>query len=271
VIEMIKSLLALDENLASSIALRYASKMGELLPLQLQASHVEIPDEKLQPAGGEGWVRRTWEKGLQDAGLLAIQRLLNTEKVFCPFIGAPKVFVGDRDSTLLEELRTGNYDLFIEGNLNTSNIHDFYKLISSRLYAKAPCPIMVVKNLVTNNHVALLCGDGVDHLTFIPQTLRILSSDDIDFSLLYYRFQENEKPVFMDKHEAGSTLLEAEAILQENQKRPLSSEVISGTPEQVASLLRKYSVVASSFPTRKGPRLELLAQCPSPVLLCKTK
>lgn len=263
-------LLALDENLASSIALRYASQLVNILALQLQAGHVEAPDKK-QHSGGTGWVRRTWERGLQEAGQQAVQRLLNTEKVPCPFIGSPKVFIGDRDDVFLEELRHGDYDLFIEGNLNTSNITDFYELISSPLYTKTPCPIMVVKNLVSSDSVALLCGDGVDHMTVIPKALSLLKGDKINFDLIFYRYQETEPSFSMDKNEAGSVLVDAEKLLAAENIRPANSLVVSGTPESVAAILKRYRLVASSFPVRKTPRLELLAQCPSPVLLCKSQ
>lgn len=265
---MIKGLLALDENLASSIALRYAARMIEILPLQLQAGHVETRDEK-QHSGGRGWVRRTWEREIKEAGHQSIQRLLNTEKVPCPFIGPLKVFVGDRDDRILEELRNGNYDLFMEGNLNTPNSSDFHSLIRSRLYAKTACPVLVIKNLVATENALLLCGDGVDHTTIIPRALRILDGGNMNIDLLLYRYQENDEPVFMNKNEAGSTLAESEALLAEHDVQPASSLAVSGTPEKVAELLKKYSVVFSSFPTRKTPRLELLAHCPSPVLLIK--
>ncbi|MFH1216423.1 MAG: hypothetical protein V1706_07975 [Pseudomonadota bacterium] len=265
---MNKGLLALDENLASSIALRYAARLVEILPLQLQAGHVEIPDAK-QQLKGTGWVRRTWEQGVMDAGHQAIQRLLNTEKVGCPFVGIPKVFVGDRDGELLEELGNGGYDLFVEGYLNTSNADDFYKLVSSPLYAKSPCPMMVVKNLVSGNRVALLCGDGVDHKALIPGALKLLNGDGLDFDLLYYRYQENESLVLLEKEEAGSVLSEAEEMLRAAKRQVMSSQAVCGTPEGVAGMLKKYMVVVSSFPLRKSPRLELLAQCPSPVLFFK--
>jgi hypothetical protein len=263
-------LLALDENLASSIALRYASQLVNMLTLQLQAGHVEMPDKK-QHSGGTGWVRRTWERGLQDAGQQAVQRLLNTEKVPCPFIGSPKVFIGDRDQEFLEELRSGAYDLFIEGNLNTSDINTFYELISSPLYAKTPCPIMVVKNLVNSDSVALLCGDGVDHQTVIPMALKLLKSDTMKFDLIFYRYQESEATVSTNKQEAGSILIDAEKLLEDAHIVPANTMMITGTPESVAAMLKKYCLVATSFPARKSPRLELLAQCPSPILLCKTK
>ncbi len=270
VIDMNMGLLALDENLPSSIALRYASQLVEILALQLQAGHVEVPDKK-RHSGGTGWVRRTWERGLLEAGHQAVQRLLNTEKVPCPFIGSPKVLIGDRDNAFLEELRNGGYDLFIEGNLNTSDITDFYRLISSPLYSKTPCPILVVKNLVASDSVALLCGDGVDHNTVIPRALSLLKGKSIHFDLIFYRYQETEATISINKEEAGSVLVEAEALLKEANITPANSMVVSGTPEGVAAMLKKYRLVASSFPVRKSPRLELLAQCPSPILLCQNK
>lgn len=266
-IKMNKGLITLDENLASSIALRYASRLVDLMPLQLQAGHVEVPDNK-QHSAGSGWVRRTWERGMVEAGQAAIQRLLNTEKVNCPFVGTPKVFIGDRDDVLLDELTDGQYDLFIEGNINTSDVNDFSALISSRLYRKAPCSLLVVKNLVAGNRAALLCGDGVDLETVLPKALELIGDKGLGLDLILYRYQEKEASVIEDREEVNLSE-EVRALLQDKEILQLNIQVVSGTPESVAGLLKKYKMVISSYPQRKSPRLELLAQCPSPVLLIK--
>lgn len=266
---MIKGLLNLDENLASSIALRYVSHLaGRLEGLQLQMIHVEKPDVKPHSAG-YGWVRRTWEKGVREAGMLAITRLLKTENVQFPYWGSPKVLIGEREAETLSELQENVYDLYIEGNLNTSNKNDFYDLVTSRLYADSPCPVMIVKNLVNKNSAVLVCGDGVDRQALIKQFLGIMLKAQFDVDLLYYKFQENDEPVFLEKSEAGSTLAEAEALLAENNVTVGRSEVVSGTPETVGDYLQKYDLVVSTFPTRKSPRLELLAHTSSSVMLCK--
>jgi hypothetical protein len=265
---MIKGLLYLDENLASSIALRYASHLTALLQLQLQAIHVEEPDNK-QHSAGSGWVRRTWEKGLQETGLQKVQRLLNMEKVQCTFSGPPKVLIGDREDEILEELRVGAYDLFLEGNLNTADKADFYDLIGSRLYAKMSCPAMIVKNMLVTEKVLVLCGDGVDHRSLIPQFLKITDGARFDLELLFYKYQENEEPLFLEKSAAGGFLEEAETILNDNGWAASASRVLTGTPERVGDYLRNYGLVVSTFPTRKGPRMETLANAPSTVLLCK--
>jgi hypothetical protein len=265
---MIKGLLYLDENLAASIALRYASHLAELINLQLQTTHVEQPDQK-QHSAGSGWVRRTWEKGLQDAGAQVVQRLLKTENVQCPFISPPRILIGDRDDEILAELRAGSYDLFMEGDLNTSNVNDFYKLINSRLYVKSPCPVLIVKNLVAQNKAVLLCGDGVDHKKLIDQFLKIFGKAGLDLEILYYKFQETDELVFNEKEAAGIFLQEAENLLRDQGNAPTKTRVVTGTPEMVGDYLGNYSLVASTFPTRKSPRMETLAHTPSPVLLCK--
>lgn len=267
---MIKALLSLDENLASSIALRYACQQSSLVPaMKLQAIHVEEPDHNGKHSAGSGWVRRSWEKGLAAAGADEVNRLLKTENVSCPFIGPPKVFVGNRQGEILEELVTGGYDMYMEGDLTTSVAADFNQLISSDLYRKSPCPVMIVKNLITSNCAGLLCGDGVDHRKLIAGFLKVFKNTGLELDLLYYKFQEQDTVIFQDKEEAGSVLTEAEKILAAAGMPARRSQVLSGSPERVGDYLRNYFLVASTFPSRKSPRLELLAHVLAPVFLCR--
>ncbi|MDD5758894.1 MAG: hypothetical protein PHI06_07400 [Desulfobulbaceae bacterium] len=265
---MIKALVDLDENLASSIALRYVSHLSTLLDLQVQIIHVEEIDRG-EHASGSGWVRRTWEKGVEDAGAAAIHRLLKTEKVDCSLAAVPRIAIGSHDDAVLEELRSYVYDLFIKGIVSTSKVGDFYQLIETKLFTSCSCPMLIVKNLIINNKVVLLCGDGVDLQSLIPQFVRICSGADLDLELIYYKFQENNELLFLDKSEAGSVLLEAEEMLRAAGLVPTSSKVLSGSPEQGGEYLSSCGLAVSTFPTRKGPRMELLANAPSPLLLCR--
>ena len=265
---MIKALLNIDENLASSIALRYAGQLADILPLKVQATHVEEPDSK-QKSAGTGWVQRTWERGIEEAGMQTALRLIKTENPSCDFIGTPKIFIGSRDDELLEELRRGGYDLFMEGNVNTSNVNDFYRLITSSLYSKAPCPMLIVKNLVTPKKGVLLIGDGVDPDKLVAQFIKIGKTVKLDFDLIHYKFQEKDKLEFLDKSEGGSNLAQTESLLNENDCKVQTSKVICGTPEQAADLFREYGLAFTTFPTRKSPRMELLAHIPTPLILCK--
>lgn len=266
---MIKTLVDLDENLASSIALRYVSHLSKVVDLQMQIIHVEEIDPGQNSAAGSGWVRKTWEKGVMDAGGAAITRLLKTEKVDCNFAAAPQIAIGDHDDEVLEELVTSGHELFVEGIISTSRVADFYKLISSKLFAKSPCPMLVVKNLIINNKVTLICGEGVEHQTMIARFGKIFQGAAIDLELVYYKFQESKELLILAKSEAGSVLDEAAEQLSAIGLPPNSIKVLSGSPEQGGDYLSNRGLAVSTFPTRKGPRMELLANAPAPLLLCR--
>jgi hypothetical protein len=237
--------------------------------LRLQIIHVEEIDPSQNSAAGSGWVRKTWEKGVMDAGAGAISRLLKTEKVDCAFAAGPRISIGDHDDEILEELVTFGHDLFIEGIISTSKVADFYKLITSKLFAKSPCPMLIVKNLIINNKVTLICGDGVDHQRLIAQFSKIFQGAAIDLELIYYRFQESKELLVLDKSEAGSVLTEAAELLRSAGLAPNSIKVLSGSPEQGGDYLSNCGLAVSTFPTRKSPRMELLANAPAPLLLCR--
>jgi len=265
---MIKGLIVLDENLASSIALRYAGLLSEYMPIQFKAAHVEDPATKRQSAG-TGWVQRTWEKGIEEAGMQTVQRLIKTEKAGCEFMGAPRILIGDHDDELLDTLWQGGYELFLEGNLNTSNVSDFYSLITSKLYSKSPSPMLVVKNLVSPAKTVLICGEGVDPGILVPQFLKIANGATFAVDIVCYKFQENDAPVLVDNSEGGAALTRVAEMLAENGVQVQKCRVICGTPEQTADLFREYGLAVTTFPTRKSMRLELLAHIPTPVVLCR--
>ena len=166
---MLKTLLYINEDLASSIALRYTDYLNKFVKLALFVTHVEEPDDKDKV--GTGWVRRTWEDGVTSSGSRLIDRMLRTENIDCHLAGRPKVFVGDREREIVYELRSGNYKLFIQGYLNTSDSDGFFDLVSSSLCSDAPCPVLVVKNLTISKKCVLLCGDSVDPEVLVQKSI----------------------------------------------------------------------------------------------------
>ncbi len=268
---MWKSLIYLDEDLPSSIALRFAAEQANKTSGRLQVFHVEDPGKKAAP--GTGWVRRSWEQGLVKAGLDEVHRLLKTEKVNCPHVGSPKVLVGQRDDEVLNELRHGVYDLYIEGYLNTSSIKDFFHLLNSRRFQNITCPVMLVKNMVPVHNILILAGEAVPFEALIPCFGKIYETFDghLDITLLYYQFREEKELVFQERKEAGSYLDRAESMLAAAGWEDIECQVVQGTPEQAAVYMRNYGLVISTFPSRQTPRAELLALLSNPMLLCKPK
>jgi hypothetical protein len=264
---MLKTLLYINEDLATSIALRYTAYFNKFVKLALFVTHVEEPDEKDKV--GTGWVRRTWEEGVTSNGKLLIDRMLRTENIDCHLAGRPKVFVGERDKEIIYELRGGNYKLFIEGYLNTSDSDGFFELVSSPLCTDSPCPILIVKNLTISKKCVLLCADSVDPEVLVKKSMEILGEAEFIFDIIFFKFKENEQMLTLDKSEGGSMLQETESLLAQAGKTVENITVLSGTPEQVGDYLKEYALVVSTLPTRKSMRMHVLANSLASVMLVR--
>ena len=264
---MLKTLLYIDEDLASSIALRFTDYLNKFIPLSLYISHVEEFDEKEHV--GRGWVQRTWEDGVAASGKRLVGRMLRTENIDCPLSGRPKVFVGDRGKEILYELRNGLYKFYVEGYLNTADPEQFYEVLSSSLYTQAPCPVLVVKNLSISKKCALLCADSVDPKLLVEKSMTVLGDSTFSFDIVYFKFNEAQDLRFLDKEEGGSNLQVTEDLLKEVEKEVGNVTVISGTPEQVGDYLKEYAVVASTLPGRRSMRMHVLANSLASVLLVR--
>jgi len=266
---MIKTLVSVDMDLASGIALRYAYQQANLINMKLQAIHVEKPNSKEKvPAGG--WMRNKWEKAILDKGQEEMARLLNTAKLNSSVWGPPKVLIGDREEEIIYELQRGLYDLFIEGILASFDISDFYKLIDSRLYQNMPCPALVVRNLADVRSILLLLSGGPDFRQFISNFLKIFNGAKADLDILHYTFRESGELVFQEKGESD-VLRDAESLLTDQGWPPKKTQAVQGTPEQLARYIKDYGLIASSVHRRgaaKTPLLEVLGRVPSPLLLC---
>ncbi len=292
---MINGALYLDEDLASSIALKFVDHMRQLISdLRLQMIHVMRPDTKPQSVG-YGWVRRTWEKGVLEEGMSMITRMLKTENVHFPVSGPPKVMMGDRDKETLAELTANVYDLFIEGNQDITNVKDFRKLLKSRLYTKAPCPILIARNQVTRNRAVILAEEGTNIRRLAEQFGRIMHTSKLSIDLIYCK---SPKIIDWDRHmsavafaEAGEfetarEILTKEGSLQENGEHGQQfsdsetiaaldninlndTRLVNGPVDKLALLLKDYDLVASAFPSMKSANMEALATTNASVMLFK--
>ncbi len=269
---MLKTLLYINEDLASSIALRYTDYLNKFIKLALFVTHVEEPDDKDKV--GTGWVRRTWEEGVTSSGGRLIDRMLHTENIDCHLAGRPKVFVGEHEREVIYELRSGNYQLFVQGYLNTSDSDDFFELIKSPLCTDAPCPILLAKNLTISKKCVLLCGDSVDPELLVEKSMAILDREIQDgsafsFDVIFFRFMEQETLQVLDRSEGGSVLQNVVSRLADAGKEAEKVAVLSGTPEQVGDYLKAYALVVSTLPTRKCMRMHVLANSLASVLLVR--
>ena len=111
---MIKTLVAIEVDLASSMAIRYACQLGNLVNMELYPVYVKEPPPEV-PTTGVGWVRRTWEREIVASGKEEIQEMLASEMESCPVLQEPRVIYGDREYELLKIMEHDPFDLYVEG------------------------------------------------------------------------------------------------------------------------------------------------------------
>ncbi len=151
---MIRSLVAVSPDIEASIALRFACELAHFCEMSIQAIYAKEPE--LPGTFSEiGWARRTWEREMIEKFEKEISKLVTTESRFCPVAINPIVTTGDKEKVILDRLKSGEYDLFIEGavSMDPDVIHE---RLESRLYANAPTPVILVRNLLKIRDILIL-------------------------------------------------------------------------------------------------------------------
>lgn len=267
---MIKTIVSLENNLASNIALRYACRLANLIEIELHTIHVKEPDSEGQ-SPGSGWVRKTWEDAMLTSEQAEIHRMVKAERASYPRLGPPKMSVGDREKETYYELQRGFYGLFVEGALHTFNTSPFYRKIRSWFYQNSPCPIILVKNLVNLEKVLIVLDGDVNYAKLIATFMKFFKGVNVELDLIYCDFNGHEKSIQPKGEDADTILRDAEKILSENEMPPAHCRIVQNSPDKAAELMRGYGLVASSIyrqTSKKSPLLELLSRTPYPLLLC---
>ena len=266
---MLNALISLDADLASSIALRYSCHMAGLIDMKLHTIHVEEP-ESAGHSPGTGWVRRTWENAMVKSGEFEIAQLIQAEKASCPTLGTPRILVGDREEEILREVERFSYDIYIEGILHAFTPSNFIGKIRSRLYRYIPCPVIIVKNLVNLDKVAIILRDEMESKKLISQVVKIFKEVQLPLDLISCTFKSLDKPVVQDEN-SNTTLNAAKETLMKQGWQPENCRTMEGSAEDIGNLLRDYGLVVSPLHrsiSKKSFWLKLLSRIPSPILLC---
>ena len=266
---MIKALVSVNADLASSLALRYACQLANIIGMDLKTMHVEDADKK-GPPPGSGWVRRTWENAMLKSGEVEISQLIQAERLTYPALRPPKMVVGDREDELLYEIQKESYDLFIEGALHTFTTANFYNKIRSKLYRHIPCPVIMVKNLVELEKMVIVFDEEAEFKRLVATFLKIFKKTTIELDLMHYQFGESAAAIPDDNESPDTILQNAKEILMEAGWQTGETRSFRGLPEEMSELFRDYGLVISSFRrglSKKSLLLEFLSRIPSPILL----
>ena len=275
---MINALLAINADLASSIAFRYACRLAEVIDMRLETIHIEAAAKEKYPPGS-GWVRSTWEAGLLQSARETINQLINTEKNECPALGTSIVRIGDREDELLGEIQKKSYDLLLEGILEDFDAHSFHQRIRSKLYRYAPCPIILVKNLAHPDRVALLLQDAEDVVPVVSTFMRLFDPSKTAVAVCHCSFTANgQAPARINLAEdpqageaaAGRLIDDAVDLLAANGWEPESRWIFRDRPKRIGAGLDDYGLVGARMPLGghdRGSFTDMLSRVPSATLL----
>jgi hypothetical protein len=157
---MLKTLVAIEVDLASSMAIRYACSLGNLIPMELYPVYVKAPPPEV-PATGTGWVRHTWERQIVAMGTEEIQEMLASEQDSCPLLQAPRVIYGDREYELLKIVGQESFDLYVEGAPYPFNPVNIQRRLTSKFYQKLASPLIWLRVLRKIHQALVVCPDPV--------------------------------------------------------------------------------------------------------------
>jgi hypothetical protein len=164
---MLKTLVAIEVDLASSMAIRYACNLGNLIPMELYPVYVKAPPPEV-PATGTGWVRHTWERQIVEMGREEIQEMLASEQDSCPLLQAPRVIYGDREYELLKIVGQESFDLYIEGAPYPFSPATIQRRLNSKFYQKLASPLIWLRVLRKIHQALVVCPDLASARAVLP-------------------------------------------------------------------------------------------------------
>lgn len=169
---MIKTLVTVEMDLASSFAIRYACRLGQHIKMELHPVYVKSAPS-MEPATGVGWAPHTWQRELIQMGKEEIQEMLAAEADSCPVMQEPKVVYGDRGTELLKIVEQEAIDLYVEGAPQPFAPRTIFKSLRSKFYQRLNRPFIWVRTLRKIDQVFVLCHD-VTGVRIVARALGLL-------------------------------------------------------------------------------------------------
>jgi len=255
---MLKTLVAIEVDLASSMAIRYACQLGNLVDMELYPVYVKEPPPEV-PTTGVGWVRRTWEREIVATGKEEIQEILASEMESCPVLQEPRVIYGDREYELLKILEHEPFDLYLEGApypFTPANIHH---RLHQKFYQHLGPPLIWLRILRKINQLLVVCQDLMDVKALLPAVRKIWAGCPTPIHLGvpapagYGEVLRREVAAAREELEAAGCQVSVK-------------EISVQTPE----ITKEYGLVAVSLErpeNKESPKLQWLSQVKAPLML----
>jgi hypothetical protein len=263
---MLKILVAIEVDLASSMAIRYACDLGNLIPMELYPVYVKAPPPEV-PATGTGWVRHTWEREIVEMGTEEIQEMLASEQESCPMLQPPRVIYGDRDYELAKFEGQEKFDLYVEGAPYPFNTATIQRRLLSKFYQKLACPLIWLRVLRKIHQVLVVCPDLAGARAVLPAFGKLWGgcSIPVHLALPPQKAQGDPGEALWEEARKALAAMEAAGCTVEAKE---AADWSSGGPDPAT--LKDYGLVAVALERtvkKDNVRLNWLAQVKNPLML----
>jgi hypothetical protein len=263
---MIKTLVAIEVDLASSMAIRYACDLGNLIPMELFPVYVKSPSPEV-PATGTGWVRHTWERQIVELGKEEIHEMLASEQETCPLLQEPRVIYGDRDYELTKIVGQEVFDLYVEGAPYPFNQATIQRRLHAKFYQKFSCPLIWLRVLRKIHQALVVCPDVAGAKAVLPAISKLWAGCAIPVHLALPPQEGYGGPGDALRQEARKALATMEAAGCAVEVKAVA-DWTSGGPDP--AMLKDYGLVAVPLERavkKDHIRLQWLAQVKNPLML----
>ncbi|MEJ2672060.1 MAG: hypothetical protein P8168_07645 [Deltaproteobacteria bacterium] len=263
---MTKTLVAIEVDLASSMAIRYACDLGNLVAMELFPVYVKAPPPEV-PVTGTGWVRHTWEREIVAMGKEEIHEMLASEQESCPRLQEPRVIYGDRDYELLKIVGQEPFDLYVEGAPYPFNPLNIQRRLNSKFYQKLSCPLIWLRVLRKIKQVLAVCPDLNGARALMPAIEKLWAGCSIPVHLALPPQEGYGGPGDALRQEARRALEALEAAECHVTVKEVA-DWSSGGPDP--AMLKDYGLVAVAVERdakKDHIRLQWLTQVKNPLML----
>jgi hypothetical protein len=257
---MIKTLVAIEVDLASSLAIRYACQLGSLIDQELCPVYVKEPPPEV-PAIGSGWVRHTWEREILALGKEEIQEMLAGEMESCPRLQEPRVIYGDRQYELLKIMEHEPFDLYVEGAPYPFTEVNIHRRLHAKFYQRAATPLIWLRSLRKISQVLVPCFDASGSRSAILALEKIWAGCTVP---LHFWLAPGAGEIMQREVLQGEAALKAAGCSVSRLELPWLG--IGPTPEA----MKDYGLVVVALERaikKDGPRLQWLVQVKAPLML----
>jgi hypothetical protein len=263
---MTKTLVAIEVDLASSMAIRYACDLGNLMPMELYPVYVKAPPPEV-PVTGTGWVRHTWEREIVEMGREEIHEMLASEQETCPLLQEPRVIYGDRDYELLKIVGSETFDLYVEGAPYPFNPLNIQRRLHSKFYQKLACPLIWLRVLRKIHQAMVVCPDLIGAQLGLRAVTKLWSGSTVPVHIALPPAEGFGGPSDALREEAKKAMESLEAAECPVQFKEVA-DWSAGGPDP--AMLKDYGVVVVALERdikKDHIRLQWLAQVKNPLML----